>query len=182
MLGLLHALALQVFRRLPRRGRLAVVHVLAPTFTVGSMCIVERDDGTVLLVRHSYRERWGVPGGLLKRGEAPEDAARREALEEVDLQITLVGEPSVVVDADARRVDVIYRARPADGVDPDALRLQSPEIVEARWCSREDLPELQHETTGALVALGRASGSPSAPVLPGLRPSSGPRSRSRPLR
>ena len=33
-----------------------------PNYTVGAMCIVERDDGAILFVRHSYRRRWGVPG------------------------------------------------------------------------------------------------------------------------
>jgi 8-oxo-dGTP diphosphatase len=164
---------LQVFRRLPRRGRLAIVHTLAPSFSVGAMCFIEREDGALLLVRHSYRQRWGVPGGLLNRGEPPHEAACREALEEVALDIDLVGEPSVVVDADARRVDIIYRARLADGVDPAAAEPHSPEIVEAAWFPRGRLPELQAETSGALMALGRASRSPSAPVLPNVRPSSG---------
>ena len=43
---------------------------------------------------------------------------------------------------------------------------ESPEIVEAAWFAPDSLPELQAETSGALVALGRASQSPSAPVLP----------------
>jgi 8-oxo-dGTP diphosphatase len=160
------SLLLQVFRRLPRRGRLAVVHTLAPSFSVGAMCFIERDDGALLLVRHSYRQRWGVPGGLLNRGEAPDVAACREAMEEVGLSIELIGAPAVVVDADARRVDVIYRARPTEGADPDGAGPRSPEIVETAWFAPDRLPELQAETTGALVALGKASQSPSARVLP----------------
>src|SRR5215218_3522572 len=108
-----HLMLLRLYGRLPRRARLAVVHTMAPTFTVGAMCIVERADGALLLVRHAYRRRWGVPGGLLERGEEAADAARREAMEEVALRVDLVGEPCVVVDPDPRRVDVIFRARPA---------------------------------------------------------------------
>ena len=36
--------------------------------------------GDVLLVRQAYRSRWGVPGGLLQRGEAPARAAVRSGL------------------------------------------------------------------------------------------------------
>ena len=61
----------------------------------------------------------------------------------------------MVVAAEPRRVDVVYRCRIADGVDPDAVHSGSPEILDARWVSREALPELQHEATGALVALAR---------------------------
>jgi len=57
---------------------------------------VERADGQVLLVRHSYRQSWGLPGGLLKRGEDPATAALREAAEEVGLAVDLDGEPTVV--------------------------------------------------------------------------------------
>jgi ADP-ribose pyrophosphatase YjhB (NUDIX family) len=151
-----HLVLLHLYQRLPRRARLAVIHAVAPSFTVGAICVVERDDGRVLLVRHSYRNRWGFPGGLLKRGEEVADGARRETREEVGLEIELVGEPAVVVAPEPRRVDVVYRARPADGADPDTARPMSPEIVEVRWVPRDDLPELQHEAAGGLVALARA--------------------------
>jgi 8-oxo-dGTP pyrophosphatase MutT (NUDIX family) len=150
-LGLLH-----LYRRLPKRARIAVIHTVAPGFSVGAICVVERDDGRVLVVRHSYRNAWGFPGGLLKRGEEVADGARREAREEVGIEVELLGEPAVVVAPEPRRVDVVYRARPADGVDPDSAHPVSPEIVDVRWAPVDELPELQHEAAGGLVALRRA--------------------------
>ena len=152
----IHLRLLQVFGRLPRAARLRVVRVLVPTYTVGAICVIEQPDGRMLLVRHVYRERWGFPGGLVKRNEDIADGARREALEEVGMAIELVGEPAVVVAADARRVDIVYRCRPAAGADPDAVRPTSPEILEVRWVPRDELPELQHEAAEGLVALARA--------------------------
>lgn len=171
MLQAVHLIFLKVFRRLPRRLRLALVHGLAPSFTVGAICVIERSDGRVLLVRHSYRDRWGFPGGLLTRGEEVEDGARREATEEVGLDVELLSEPTVVVAPEPRRVDVVFRCRPIDEAAADRAAPQSPEIIECRWFRRDELPELQHEAAGALVALARATGDA------GLRPSSGPRSR-----
>jgi ADP-ribose pyrophosphatase YjhB (NUDIX family) len=168
MMAALHRGALLVYRRLPVWARRRVVRTIAPGYTVGAMCFIERDDGAMLLVRLSYRHRWGVPGGLLKRGEVPAAAARREVLEEVGLEIDLMGEPAVVVDAEAQRVDLVYRARVADGVDPGTAAPGSPEIVEARWFPTASLPELQHETSGALVALARSARSPQAVPLPPL--------------
>jgi len=162
----LHRLALQVFRRLPVRARRRVVRTLAPGYTVGSICMIERPDGALLLVRQSYRKGWAVPGGLLKRGETPEDAARREVLEEVGLDIELVGEPAVVVAPTARRVDLVFRARPAPGADPAAAHPISPEIVEAEWFATDAFPDLQAETSGALVALARSARNPQAVPLP----------------
>ncbi len=161
MRSALHLFLLRVFRRLPRRARLQAVHTLSPTFTVGAVCVVERDDGQLLLLLHSYRQRWGLPGGLLQRGEEIDVAARREVVEEVGLDVELLGEPAVVVDPDARRVDVVFRARPVEGCDPSTASPRSPEVVDVAWFGPDDLPELQHETSGALVALARSTARPA---------------------
>lgn len=165
--GELHRLLLQIYRRLPVRARRWLVRFIAPSFTVGSICVIERPDGHVLLIRQAYRRRWGIPGGLLQRREDPAAAACREVLEEVGLAIELVGEPAVVVDSVPQRVDIVFRARPVSMSAIADMRPCSPEIVEARWFSPDALPELQHETAHALVALARSSHSPQAPTLPG---------------
>lgn len=168
VLAHLHQLALRVYRRLPTLLRRWVVRLIAPSYTVGAICLIERADGHVLLIRHSYRARWGVPGGLLKRGELPKLGARREVWEEVGLDVELEGEPAVVVDPDPQRIDLVFRARPAPGVDPTSARPRSPEIAEVRWFSRDELPELQPETATALVALARSARSPQAVPMPAL--------------
>lgn len=48
----------------------------------GGAFVVIRDQDDVLVVRHSYRPRLDVPGGGIRRGEAPRDAALRELHEE----------------------------------------------------------------------------------------------------
>jgi 8-oxo-dGTP diphosphatase len=153
VLGRLHLALLRIFKRLPRRARLAVVHLLAPSYSVGAICIVERADDRILLVRHSYRNAWGFPGGLLNRGEHAPDGARREAREEIDIAVQIVGEPAVVVEPGSRRVDVVFRCRTDE---PDNARPMPPEVVEVGWFERDHLPDLQHEAAGALVVLARA--------------------------
>ena len=152
----LHLLSLDVYRRLPTRARRQVVRTIAPTFTVGAMCFIQRADGRLLLVRHVYRQNWGVAGGLLERGEAAATGACREVREEVGIEVDLIGEPAVVVAPEARRVDVIFTAVMAIGSDPDEARPCSPEISDVGWFPRDDLPELQHETVGAMATLERA--------------------------
>jgi len=150
-----HVLLLRLFGRLPVRARRSVIRLITPSFTVGANCVIERDDGAVLLVRQVYRSRWGLPGGLLERGEDPAAAVVREVQEEVGLAVDIVGEPAVVVDAEARRVDVVYRARPAEVVGD--LSPVSPEIVELRWHQPNELPELQEEAAEALMTLARSA-------------------------
>jgi 8-oxo-dGTP diphosphatase len=156
MLTRLHRVFLQVFRVTPPGLRRQVVRAVAPKYSVGATCLIERPDGRVLLVRQSYRERWGLPGGLLKRREDPADGVRREVAEEVALAVELVGEPAVVVEARLQRIDVVYRARPAAGIDPDSARACTAEIIEVGWFHPDGLPELQPETASALVVLARA--------------------------
>jgi 8-oxo-dGTP diphosphatase len=151
-----HRLLLEVYRRLPRRLRRLLVRAGTPKYTVGAICIVVADDGRILLVRHSYWSRWGTPGGLAKRGEAPAAAAVRETLEEVHLDIELDGEPVVVVEPGPRRVDVVFVAHPRSGADLQQIRPTSAEITAVDWFSLDDLPDLQSETANALATLARA--------------------------
>jgi ADP-ribose pyrophosphatase YjhB (NUDIX family) len=157
-----HTALLKIYQRLPRQLRRWVVRLITPSFTVGAACIIERDDGAMLLVRQVYRRGWGMPGGLAQRRELVADTARREVFEEVGLAVELVGEPAVVVDPVPRRVDVIFLARPADGADAAGAAPSSPEIAEVRWFPPDELPDLQHETVAAIAALRRASGGEPA--------------------
>lgn len=149
-------LLLRVFQLLPRRLRRLLVWTGAPKYTVGAICIVEREDRSILLVRHSYVPRWGTPGGLVKRGEEADVAAARETMEEVNLAVELVGEPSVVLEPARRRVDVVFLARPGAGATVDDVGPSSPEIVETGWFRPDELPDLQPETATALATLARS--------------------------
>jgi len=159
-----HVLLLRIYRRLPTGVRRWLIRVLSPSFTVGAICLIERDDGAVLLVRQVYRARWGLPGGLLKRREDPAVAVRREVLEEIGVEIDLAGEPTPVVEARPQRVDLVYSARLADPDGP-APSPRSAEILDAQWFARDALPELQHETATALVALARSSRAQRASAI-----------------
>lgn len=148
---------LRVYGRVPKRLRRFAVHRVAPCFSVGAICVIERDDGSLLLLRNSYRRGWGLPGGLLRRGESAEDAAHREVREEIGIEVELRDPPLVVVDPWARRVDVVYRAR----TGADDVKSTSPEVVEARWFPRGELPDLQEEIDAALTEVARADGWPA---------------------
>ena len=147
--------ALAVFRRLPVQARRRVVRTLSPTFTAGSIVVIERRaDAALLLIRQTYRKGWGLPGGLLAKGESPADAAVREVREEVGLALEGLGPARLVIDLKPRRMDFVFRsvldADPGEHIQPT-----SPELEEARWFSRDALPRLQFETRTALAALER---------------------------
>lgn len=146
----------RLFGKLPKRVRRSLIWTFSPKYTVGALCIVQRGDGSVLLVRHSYNRRWGTVGGLAKFGENPDVAAVREAREEVGIEVVTVGEPAVVVIPRLRRVDVVFLARPAQEASADEAAPSSAEILEARWFPATGLPELSDDATWAWNALARA--------------------------
>jgi 8-oxo-dGTP diphosphatase len=95
--------------------------------------------GRILLIRHSYRDLLGLPGGGMGRGEAPEAAARRELLEEVGLR---PGDGRLVLAAEMtlywewRYDHVRVFATELDAVP--ALALDNREIVAAGFVAPAD--------------------------------------------
>ncbi len=51
--------------------------------------IIETGGGIVLIQRKNPPEGWALPGGFVDYGESLEDAAKREAMEETSLDVTL---------------------------------------------------------------------------------------------
>ena len=149
--GRITARGLTLFARLPVRVRRALVRAGTPSFTVGCVAVIRHGD-LVLLLRQRHRPGWTLPGGLLRRGERPEDCVRREVREEVTLTLPAGGtEPRVVVDTRARRGDLVYLFE-LDSTP--TLPAGDAEVVEAQW-RRADAPELAETTRRALrVAAG----------------------------
>ena len=126
-----------------------------PVVAVGA--IICHQDRLVLVRRgkEPSKGRWTFPGGAVELGESPEDAVRREVLEETGLRVE-VGEVAAVIsnvvrdEAGAVRyhyVIVDYYARPAGGV----LQAGS-DVSDARWVGLDDLDGLEMtEKAGEVV-------------------------------
>ena len=123
----------RALRAVPTPVRDFAVRRTTPSYVMGAMCRLERDDGRVLLVKPSYRTFWTLPGGVSERGESPIDCMHRELREETGLRCEVIGEPVVMVDPKYRIFDFVYRARLAPDVRPDDARAVSLEIAEVGW-------------------------------------------------
>ena len=77
----------QIYRYTPAILTNALAGLLHPKFCVSVAGVYVTADGRVLLARHVYRRHypWGLPGGFLAAGEAPEAGALRELREETGL-------------------------------------------------------------------------------------------------
>ena len=145
-----HALALRVYRRLPRWARLFVVRRIAPAHTVGALCFVEHD-GTVLLLRQRHRVGWTLPGGLINRGETAAEAVVREVAEETGLRIS-VGLPfATVIEPRSRRVDVLFHAEAGERV----LTRVAGEALNADWLAPDAAGEVDEPTAQAFEQFRR---------------------------
>ena len=108
-----------------------------PKVVVGASMLFFNEAGNVLLVRQSYRPQkktWSFPGGGVEEGEFPAEGARREALEEVGLDV----QPGALLMVDWRPRDAerpplihyIYDGGVLAPEDIARIRLQQGEIDE----------------------------------------------------
>jgi ADP-ribose pyrophosphatase YjhB (NUDIX family) len=98
-------------------------------------------DGKVLLCRRAhepYAGRWELPGGFANWGEHPADNARREAREELGLDVRLVGLIGIYLYPYGEREITQATVFLAEGHgEPHAA---DGEITEWRWWSPDELP------------------------------------------
>ena len=156
-------LLLRWFGTLPVGVRRFIVRRVAPAWTVGSVALVERDDGRWLMVKPVYRRGWSLPGGIIDRGEAPADAAVRELGEELGIRIELHGDPWVIVDSGTRQVETVFRAVVVGGTDLDAITVRSHELEDVGWFDPEDPPLIERETADVVAVIRH--GGPSGPKV-----------------
>ena len=95
----------------------------------------------LLLVRSSYRAEWSFPGGSIRRGEAPEAAARRELIEEIGLFAPALIPAGDVSGTWEGRRDRVHIFELRLGRLP-RLKLDNREIIGTRLCPPEETPGL----------------------------------------
>jgi ADP-ribose pyrophosphatase YjhB (NUDIX family) len=123
--------------RLAYAGMRAYWFLVRPQL-IGVKCVVTHGDD-VLLVRHTYGCRdWDLPGGGVKRGEVPLDAARREMREELGRRIEawlVLGQLQGTNNHHRDRLHVFQGQ-----LEDRRVELDLTELSEAAWFPRDQLP------------------------------------------
>jgi 8-oxo-dGTP pyrophosphatase MutT (NUDIX family) len=118
----------------------------------------------LLLVRHSYRPGWCLPGGGLKRGETPVAGLAREVLEEVGLTLTAPPRLLQVYRQDwYGMVDypILFAVDGDRGVAGTARLMGGLEILELGWFALDALPADIHPAVLCRLAEWRGERPPS---------------------
>ena len=127
-----------IWGHVPRVVRRLTMRVTHARFTVTAAAIVVDKQGRVLLLKHRFRPGtgWGIPGGFIDAGEQPDEAVRRELLEEVGLELAGVEVVATRAFKTPRQIEIVFRCRPEGDASP-----QSIEIRRASWFEIDSLPE-----------------------------------------
>lgn len=131
---------------MPRKMRRFLVRLTQSSFTVSAVGVVFDSAQNVLLLKHlirANRSGWGLPGGFINPGEQPENALKRELMEEVGINITDLRH--VKTRTVGSHVEIIYVCR-AENTD---AKPKKGEIVDAGWFQidevKTEIPTIERE-------------------------------------
>jgi len=129
-------LASKFWRILPYWIRLRAIRVTQPKFTVSVVAIIINNKGEVLILDHFIRPgaSWGLPGGFIESGEIPDDAIKREIMEETGLDLTELN--LLRIRTLEKHIEMLYSARSSGSVT-----LHGSEIRDFGWFAKEYLPK-----------------------------------------
>lgn len=129
-------------------------HVAAVVSTSAAV-ILQRGDGRVLLIHENYgRRRWSLPGGAVEPGEAPWEAAVREAYEEIGVRVR-IGHLAAIcfVRQQPDQEDHLAFGFTGEIIGPGLPRVADPaEIAEIAWLLPGEWPEPRTRSGPVLVA------------------------------
>lgn len=113
------------------------IRVVVPRQRIGVGLVAFDDRQRVFLLRHVFHPLtpWGLPGGWLKRDEAPASGALRELKEETGLEAVISQALLIEHESKPSHVGIVFLGR----LRPGQIRLSS-EILEAGWFDHKRLP------------------------------------------
>ena len=125
---------------LPTGLQLRIMRVLQDEFLVGVTGIIIDEQYRVLLVKHTYRANWSLPGGYLKAGEHPKEGLEREIKEETGLIVSVDERLKIRTDRKTARLDITYR-----GIFIGGEFKPTEEVSEAKFFAFSQMPLIRRD-------------------------------------
>ncbi|MFD6348128.1 NUDIX domain-containing protein [Streptomyces roseolus] len=147
-----------------------------PRVLAGAAVLFRDGRGRILVVRPTYREGWVLPGGTVESdaGETPRQAARRETLEEIGLDVppgSLIAVDWAQSPARPPVVAYLYDGGVLSEERFAEIRLQEAELVSWKLIEPSEVPAHLQGSLGPRVLAGLralADGSGPAELVNGL--------------
>ena len=139
MMGVL----LKIWKKLgfSKNMQLRIIRLFQNQFLIGVTGVIFNAESKVLLFKHTYRKTaWSLPGGYMNGKEHPREALEREIFEESGFTVSIDWRMKIRTDRETARLDISYI-----GTFIGGTFVPSPEVIEARFCSLDDLPPIRRE-------------------------------------
>ncbi len=116
--------------------RRKIIRITQQKFTVSAAAIITDREGRVLLLDHVLRPHsgWGLPGGFLNTAEQPDEAIRREIMEETGIELNEL--KMFRIRTLGSHVEMIFVAKAVG--EP---QVKSREILSLGWFETDSMPE-----------------------------------------
>lgn len=136
----------KIWRKTPSLLRAKAIRLSQTKFTVSVGAVVLNEKDEILLLDHVLRPAsgWGIPGGFMNYGEQPNEAIKREILEETGLEIEDV--QILWMQTWNRHIEVIFRAKGKGKVE-----VKSPEINSLGWFKFEEMPDEMSQSQREII-------------------------------
>lgn len=111
------------------------------------------EENRTLLVNHSYRDGWFLPGGTPEPGESLVATARREAREETGVvvrDVTLLGIYSSFTAPESNHV-AVFTGQVATTKENQEMSAQNPEVEAVQWADADRPPEAASDQTWSIL-------------------------------
>jgi 8-oxo-dGTP pyrophosphatase MutT (NUDIX family) len=146
----------RTFYKLPARWRRRIVRTFQPTYTVGAVVILrDPQKARILLLRQPPGAGWGLPAGLMDRGETPVQTAARELAEETGIRVPegalRPANPNAVVHTAGQWIDMVFEGEVEAS---DDFTIDGAEVLEAAWHRIDNLPPMTVPTARLLARYG----------------------------
>ena len=143
-------------------------------FHLGAKALIRNPAGELLLLTEKDKSYWDIPGGRIKKGEALEDALKREVYEETGIQTVTIIQPFLMVlmnvripvqNSDVGLIVATYLCEVSDNILP---RL-SEEHSDFKWVDPMKAaqllsPSCSPELTKKIAQLASLSSKPTATI------------------
>jgi NAD+ diphosphatase len=113
-------------------------HTLYPPISPATIVLIHDGERALLTSKSGWGKRYSLVAGFLEPGESLEECVAREVREEVGVEVTDIQYVSSQPWPFPQQIMVGFLARYAGG----EIVVDTGELADARWFSRDELPEL----------------------------------------